>query len=255
MDEIIGTLVLRPYVFGFLAAYLVLAVRDLGPRGAVALLGWGAFVAFVAEYASTRIGVPFGLYHYTGETRGAEVFISNVPAFDSASFPFLAYASWCVARWSRPAAGPVPTVAAAGVLMMLLDVVIDPLAVRGDRWFLGRVFFYPSGGMYFGVPLSNFAGWVLVGWAIVGGYVAAAGAGAARGRGAPRGSPALGVLFYYAILGFNLAVTASIGELELLVTGILIHGAVFLLLWVARRDLRAASLSARGPASGDGFDR
>ncbi len=48
-------------------------------------------------------------------------------------------------------------------MMMLLDVVIDPLAVRGDRWFLGRVFDYPSGGVYFGVPLSNFAGWLLVG--------------------------------------------------------------------------------------------
>lgn len=45
--------------------------------------------------------------------------------------------------------------------MMLLDVVLDPLAVQGDRWFLGRVFYYPGGGDYFGVPLVNFAGWAL----------------------------------------------------------------------------------------------
>ena len=29
----------------------------------------------------------------------------------------------------------------------------------GDRWFLGRMYYYPEGGIYFGVPLSNFVGW------------------------------------------------------------------------------------------------
>ena len=39
-------------------------------------LGFGAVVwplAWLAEYSSTRIGVPFGLYHYTGTTRGQEL--------------------------------------------------------------------------------------------------------------------------------------------------------------------------------------
>ena len=58
----------------------------------------------------------------------------------------------------------------AGLLMMWLDVVIDPLAVRGDRWFLGRIFYYPEPGWYFGVPLANFAGWVVVGAAIAWGW-------------------------------------------------------------------------------------
>jgi len=245
-NEIVGTLALRPYVFAFLAAYLVLAVRDLGGRGATALLAGGAAVAFAAEYASTRVGVPFGLYHYTGDTRGAELFLSNVPAFDSLSFPFLAYASWCVARWVWPAGRPVPTAAAAGILMMLLDVVIDPLALRGDRWFLGRVFYYPAGGAYFGVPLSNFAGWVLVGWAIVGGYVAAGQTPAGRAALGRRGRPGLGVLLYYAILAFNVAMTAWIGETNLLGAGILIHGAVFLLLWTVRRGQRDPRRDAPG---------
>lgn len=45
---------------------------------------------------------------------------------------------------------------------MILDIIIDPLTVLGDRWFLGRVYYYPHGGPYFGVPLTNFAGWFLV---------------------------------------------------------------------------------------------
>jgi putative membrane protein len=221
INELWGTLTLRPYVIGFVIGYLVLAVRDLGPRGALGFLGWGWSVAFVAEYTSTRIGIPFGLYHYTGETRGVELYVSNVPFFDSLSFPFLAYASWCLARWAWPAARSSGVVLGAGILMMLLDVVIDPAAVRGDRWFLGRIFFYPDGGVYFGVPLSNFAGWAVVGWLIVGGY---------RLASAPTGLAWPGAVFYYLILAFNLVVTLAIGEKLLLIAGILLHLAIFLVL-------------------------
>src|SRR5882724_7967102 len=113
----------------------------------------------------------------------------------------------------------------AGVLMMLLDVVIDPLAVRGDRWFLGRVFYYPAGGSYFGVPLSNFAGWTVVGWIIVGGYLAAIPSGS---RGA---SPGAGAALYYGIVLFGLSVTVWIGEWGLLAVGILVQAGGFLLLY------------------------
>jgi putative membrane protein len=51
----------------------------------------------------------------------------------------------------------------AALLMTWLDVIIDPLTVHGDRWFLGRMYYYPNGGIYFGVPLSNFVGWFIVG--------------------------------------------------------------------------------------------
>jgi putative membrane protein len=223
-----GTLSLRPYVFVFLAAFLVLAARDLGRPRAAGFLLWGWTVAFVAEYASTRVGIPFGLYHYTGSTAGAELYLGNVPFFDSLSFPFLAYASFCLARCGRRRADGPGAVILAGILMMLLDVVIDPLAVRGDRWFLGRIFTYPEGGVYFGVPLSNFAGWLVVGWAIVGGYAAAA------RRPRALGSPAPGAGLYYGVLLFNLAVTLWIGERLLAGVGILIHGGAILLLWASQ---------------------
>ncbi|MBI2218192.1 MAG: carotenoid biosynthesis protein [Candidatus Rokubacteria bacterium] len=174
MDLALGTLLLRPYVFGFLAAFVAVASRDVGWRRTLVFAAWAWPLAWLAEFSSTRVGIPFGLYHYTGSTRGQELFIANVPFMDSLSFAFLAYAAFCLARVALGGRHvPAPAVAVlAGALMMLLDVVIDPLAVRGDRWFLGRIFYYPDGGVYFGVPLSNFAGWWVVGTLAVGGYLA-----------------------------------------------------------------------------------
>ena len=136
MDLLIGTVLLRPYVFGFLAAFLLAGAADLGWRRTLRFGAWVGPVAWLCEFSSTRTGVPFGLYHYTGSTRGQELFLADVPFMDCLSFTFLAYASFCLARATfrsrRPA---VPTIAlVSGVLMMLLDVVIDPAAVRIRHW-------------------------------------------------------------------------------------------------------------------------
>ena len=233
MDMLVGTLTLRPYVFAFLAAYLFAAVGDIGWRRTALFSARTFVVAWTAEFASTRIGIPFGLYHYTGTTSAQELYIANVPFFDSLSFVFLAYAAWCLARLWLSRSHGMATVGVAGVLMMLLDVVLDPLAVRGARWFLGQVFYYPEGGIYFGVPLSNFAGWVLVGWAAIGGFVLA-------DRRATTSCPNYGVALYYGILVFNLAMTWWIGEPLLLAVGVLLQAALWTLgmAWSASTRVR-----------------
>jgi putative membrane protein len=272
MDLLVGTLLLRPYVFGFLAAFLVAGVVDLGWRRTLVFAAWVGPVAWLSEFSSTRTGVPFGLYHYTGTTHGRELFIADVPFMDCLSFTFLAYASFCLARAAlrrRHASTPV-VVLAAGVVMMLLDVVIDPVAVRGDRWFLGRIFYYPDGGVYFGVPVSNFVGWMIVGWVGVGGYVwwsewvsdglkrkwsvpggpgsdtsslAVAGGSTVAGLTTMRPVGAVegfdrhgtrvwpGVALYYAVLAFNLAVTGWIGEWLLFGVGTALHTVTAAILW------------------------
>jgi uncharacterized membrane protein len=126
-----------------------------------------------------------------------------------------------------------------GVFMMALDIVIDPLAVRGDRWFLGPLFTYAEPGIYFGVPLSNFAGWVIVGAVGVGLYLSLASSVAGR-----RTWP--GVALYYGVLGFNLAMTMQIGERFLAGVGASVHVAVALIVVYLHRPPGALTL---GPES------
>ena len=231
MDIALGTLALRPYVFAFLACFLILGARDIGWRSTLVFGGWVWLVAWLSEFSSTRTGVPFGLYAYTGSTRGQELFIADVPFFDALSFTFLAYAAFCLARGMLGRrASPAAVTVLGGLFMMLLDVVIDPVAVRGDRWFLGQIFYYPNGGLYFGVPLSNFAGWMLVGIIGIGGYIYGRGPMHAFGH-----KPIGGIALYYAVLGFNLAVTAWIGEWMLLAVGLMLHATVAALVMMRRR--------------------
>jgi uncharacterized membrane protein len=244
MDLLAGSLLLRPYVFLFLIIFLVAGARDLG-LGRTLL--FGAIVwpfAWVAEFASTRVGIPFGFYRYTGLTRGQELYIADVPFFDSISFTFLAYAAFCLARGVL-AGRTVPfgaTAVLAGFLMMMLDVVMDPAAVRGERWFLGHIFYYPQGGVYFGVPLSNFAGWWLIG--TVG--VAAYGACSRFAGPSHPGRVGAGIALYYAVLVFNLAVTAWIGEWGALAVGFVLHVAVTIALVASVRWAQVRSVPGTG---------
>lgn len=176
---LLGTVVNRPYVFVFFACFLVAAVTKMGwIRTAVfTLLSFS--IAFAAEFASTRSGFPFGLYRYIDTTRTQELWISNVPVWDALSFSFLSYLGFQLAVLlysplevrrrdiqvldTIEIRGSLRVLLTGATLMTILDVIIDPLTVRGDRWFLGRVYEYPDGGLYFGVPLSRFGGWFLVG--------------------------------------------------------------------------------------------
>ena len=242
------TILLRPYVFLFLAAFLFSASRLLGWRrtGVFFIITW--FTAFVCEFSSTRTGIPFGWYHYTGSTVGQELYLSNVPFMDSLSFTFLLYASYCLSllfllparhktanRRSFPGLDLIfdrsirtswPVVTWAALLFAYIDIVIDPVALRGDRWFLGRIYYYPDAGIHFGVPLANYAGWAVVGVIALALYAAVDRRLPATGLQSDESVTAkvlLGCGLYYGVLMFNLTMTFWINEPLLGLTGILIY--------------------------------
>ena len=251
-----GTARLRPYVLAFLAVHAWSAVCALGARRVAALTGivWAA--AFAAEWTSTRVGFPFGLSVSTRATRGQELYLSNVPFMDFLSFTFLGWASYALALvLTRPRGRGIhrggalacdprtapATLAMATACFVLIDVIIDPLAVRGDRWFLGPIFEYPDGGTYFGVPLSNFGGWAVVGAVAFVCYAALDRRWGATGRALPANAAAAlpwGAALWFAGAAFNLLITFAIGEAALGFAGVTIAGSLAAGL-AARRAPRA----------------
>jgi putative membrane protein len=119
-----------------------------------------------------------------------------------------------------------PSVTLLGALFMTyLDIIIDPVALRGDKWFLGKIHEYPGGGAYFGVPISNFMGWFLVGCILIvtlqklDGYLS--GTRDIAGYNFPWRF-LVGPALYYSVLAFNLGVTFFIGEYTLAWAGMFI---------------------------------
>src|SRR5881397_178445 len=200
------TLLLRPYVFLFLAFALATSVWLMGPKRTAIffLLTWAT--AFLCEFSSTRTGIPFGWYFYNVSTRGQELYLSNVPFMDSLSFSFLLFTSHCLALvFLLPARGhrlslefrDNPAIRRSGQVLalttlffVLLDAVIDPIALRGGRWFLGKI--------------DNYLGWAVVGLVPLGVFQRI-------DRRLPDATNAptitrpllLGCVLYYGVLAFN----------------------------------------------------
>ncbi|MBH0199678.1 MAG: carotenoid biosynthesis protein [Nitrospira sp.] len=246
------TIAFRPYVFVFLTAFLFAAIRLIGWRRTWRfwLISWGT--AFVCEYSSTRTGIPFGWYFYNGSTVGQELYFANVPFMDSISFSFLLYAAYCVAlclllpidgatpfitrglnrlRFDVTARTSLSVLLLSAFLFAFIDMVIDPVALRGDRWFLGKIYFYPDPGVHFGVPFANYAGWAVVGILSLALYFPLERRLPALSLPASVTPPVLlGVGLYYGVLAFNLGVTFWIGESFIGLSGLLMHLPVLALL-------------------------
>lgn len=265
LDLFIKTILFRPYVFAFLAAFLFAAMMLIGwsRTWRFWLISW--VTAFICEFSSTRTGVPFGWYHYNGSTVGQELYFFDVPFMDSISFSFLLYAAYCVALCLvlpiRPSYGPVQPIFnplhldvsartswsvlfVTAFLFAFIDMVIDPVALRGDRWFLGKIYYYPDPGVHFGVPFANYIGWAVVALISLAIYFPLEHRLPALPL-PPSVTPRLllGVGLYYGVLAFNLSMTFWIGESFMGMSGLLMHLPVIALLLYRLAGPRLATSS------------
>jgi uncharacterized membrane protein len=232
-------------VFVFLASFLFVSTVNFGVRATLLFAVLTYLVALGCEWSSVHNGFPFGLYNYIDATRGREIWVYGVPFMDSISFTFLAFASYTVAlllcsplyrrgvdlrlldTWNIRGAARVWLLAA--LFMVMIDTVVDPLSVLGNRWFLGRIFHYDSPGQHFGVPISNYLGWYFVA-AITIAIFQLLDTRLNRGRGKPAGAlpsmpsrALLGPLLYAGIVGFGITMLFRIGATEIAWASVFIY--------------------------------
>jgi putative membrane protein len=244
-----GTIALRPYVFVFLLIYAVSAAFHLGWRRMAVFIPLGYSLAWMSEFASIHWGFPYGDYYYIPHTADRELWVLGVPFMDSLSYVFLSYCSYSTAIFilspiyvkgadvfvleTRSIRRSWKVLLLGAFLFVLLDIIIDPVALQGHRWFLGQIYGYRHVGLYFRIPMSNFGGWLLVGLALTGvlqflDRISALEPQEGVFYRGYQGPGSLGPLLYLAVLLFNLAVTVWIGEQFMALTGLLILFFTFL---------------------------
>ncbi len=273
-----GTLLLRPYVFTFLAVYIVAGCRHIGWKRTLAYIPVGYMLAWMSEFASIHWGFPYGDYFYIESTAGRELWVFGVPFMDSLSYVFLSYCSYSLAIFLLS-----PVSVSSGTLsvqetplirrswqvlilgafvFVMLDVIIDPVALLGERWFLGQIYGYRYEGFYFGIPMSNFGGWLIVGFVLMGALqlldrIPSPHSDAAPPAGQLSWLRLLGPILYVSVLAFNIAVTFYLREMLLGIVGLLISASLLvpMFFFTLYKGAKAAPRKLPSPSSEMEFDR
>jgi len=155
------------YILLGAATMLVFGVAALGRRKTAIFFAVATLLPLTAELIGTSTGWPFGPYEYT-DLLGAKI-LGKVPFTIPLSWFYMGFTTYLLASaitsllklrrrtfWS---------LALGAWLLMAWDLALDPAMVRNNvfpfwNWY--------THGVYFGMPLQNFAGWWLVGFLFMG---------------------------------------------------------------------------------------
>lgn len=109
-----------------------------------------SLIAWCFEILSITTGFPYGWFTY-GQNLGLLLF-DIVPLALPFTWPILVISAWSF--FQKPTLVTIPI---ATLLLLTFDFVLDPVAVATGMWN------YAAGGWYYGVPWTNFFGWMLSG--------------------------------------------------------------------------------------------
>jgi len=140
------------------------AALTYGWKDALALLAICVAITFTMENIGVATGWPFGHYHF--EVGPNLPHVGTTPIIVGPLWFGMGYFSWIVAgtllgeeaRASRRIELIALPIVAAFV-MTQWDVVMDP-----PESTISRAWVWHDGGAHFGVPLSNYLGWLLTAW-------------------------------------------------------------------------------------------
>ena len=233
-------------VLGALAG-LLHAAGKLGGRRALAVFVVAFTISLGAELLGTSTGYPFGAYSYTTQL-GYRV-LGLVPFNIPTSWFFMVYCSLAICGRLLRVADDARTkwkwAALGGVVLTAWDVSMDPAMVKTTHWLwhlddpatqspLARLFL---GDIFYGMPLSNWLGWLLTGTIVARAMLALVPPSAFAARVSPSNFP----LVLYAVNGvLPIAICARNGMWWAVLFGTLAM-AVPVLLAVLKGERRATS--------------
>jgi len=136
----------------FASPVIYMAIKWLGAKTGLALIIGLGLYALVFETIAIRTGWPYGSFQY-GDLLGPKLFEATPATVLLAWSPLilgvLALTQKIGNIWKQIITGTV--------ILMLIDVVLDPGAVHIGFWA------WDEPGIYYGVPLINFFGWLVSG--------------------------------------------------------------------------------------------
>ncbi|XVQ82858.1 carotenoid biosynthesis protein [Microbispora siamensis] len=131
---------------------LAFAAAAYTPRRAAGAFAAAVAAGYAAEWIGTRTGLPFGDYRYTDALWPRP---GGVPLIVALAWGGMGLAAHAVARRVAPR-GPLAPILAGALALAAWDLFLDPQMLRLGLWV------WAEPGPYRGVPLTNFAGWLLV---------------------------------------------------------------------------------------------
>ncbi len=149
----------------FAVTSLTHAALTTAPWAGAALLGVAGGAGLLAETVGVRTGVPFGSYLYA-DSLGAKIL--GVPVVVPLAWTMMAYPCLLLGRrlatalTARPRGGRrrLTVAATGGLTLAAWDLYLDPQMVDAGHW----TWRYPEPALpgVPEIPLTNYAGWVLV---------------------------------------------------------------------------------------------
>ena len=148
-----------------IAMACTLAALFYGWKNAAALLAICLAITFTMENIGVTTGFPFGRYHF--EVGSNLAHIGSIPIIVGPLWFGMGYFAWIVAGTllggvHRRLRGKIELMAlpiVAAFVMTQWDVVMDPPEAT-----ISKAWIWHDGGAHFGVPISNYLGWLLTSW-------------------------------------------------------------------------------------------
>jgi putative membrane protein len=150
-------------VLVFCAASVSDAARVHGLRGVAVLLTVAAGGGLLVEAVGVRTGVPFGTYAYTGDLGPT---VLGVPLVVPLAWTMMAWPALVVGRTLAQRWAVAPVALVGGTALAAWDLFLDPQMVDAGYWTWADP--HPALPLVPGVPLTNYAGWILVAVLMVG---------------------------------------------------------------------------------------